>query len=61
MEILIPVTILLFFWTNDVLFGNGPKKKEKTKTEKLADALADYLKEGVNVNINKEKAINTLM
>ncbi|MGF1570468.1 MAG: hypothetical protein ACFCVD_20740 [Nodosilinea sp.] len=49
MEILIIVTVILIFWTNEALFGSPAvkPKKAKTKEDKLADALADYLKDGI--------------
>lgn len=47
MEIVILASIVLLFWTSEVLFGKPiqlfQEEPKKSKTEKLADALVDYL------------------
>jgi hypothetical protein len=49
MEIIIVIAVVLIFWTNEALFGSpvSKPKKPETQEDKLAKALADYLKEGI--------------
>jgi len=49
MEALIIVTILLIFWTQQVLWGNAPPEPEQSKEAKLAEALQKYLESGIEV------------
>lgn len=48
------ILILVFIlWTNDVLFGKKPPKKPVE--ERLAEAIKDYLQDGIQVRIKDGK------
>ncbi|MGB3136710.1 MAG: hypothetical protein WBG38_02005 [Nodosilinea sp.] len=47
MELAIVLVLVFTLWTSEILFPK--KKKDKSVEEKLADALKDYLKEGIQV------------
>lgn len=50
MEALVIVTILLFFWTQQVLFPTKPANDDKPKeSEELANALKKFLEAGIKV------------
>jgi hypothetical protein len=55
MEALIIVTILLIFWTQQVLWGNAPPEPEQSKEAKLAEALQKYLESGIEVQTRASK------
>lgn len=53
MELLFVLIFVFILWTNNTLF---PKKKPKKPVEEqLADAIKDYLKEGIQVRIKGGK------
>jgi hypothetical protein len=57
MEFAIILVLVFIVWTNEKLF-DSPLFKEvpkKTPEEKFADAIKDYLKEGINVRCNGGK------
>ncbi|WOD39083.1 hypothetical protein [Nodosilinea sp. E11] len=57
MEFAIILLLVFIVWTNEKLFGKPLFKEvpKKTAEEKFAEAIKDYLKEGVNVKIQGGK------
>jgi hypothetical protein len=56
MEFVIILVLVFIVWTNEELFGKSLVKEvpKKSAEDKFADAIKDYLKDGIQVKI-KEK------
>ena len=57
MEFAIVLILVFIVWTNEELFGSPLFKKvpKKTAEDKIADAIKDYLKDGIQVKIKEKK------
>lgn len=53
MELVIVLILVFIVWTNEELFGSPLLKEvpKKTPEDKIADAIKDYLKDGIQVKI----------
>lgn len=53
MEFAIILLLVFIVWTNEKLFGSPIFKEapKKTPEDKFADAIKDYLKEGIQVKL----------
>jgi hypothetical protein len=57
MEFVVILVLVFIVWTNEELFGKSLIKEvpKKSAEDKFADAIKDYLKDGIQVKIKEKK------
>ena len=57
MEFVVILVLVFIVWTNEELFGKSliNEVPKKSAEDKFADAIKDYLKDGIQVKIKEKK------